>query len=152
MWFLPDFRQVYDPFKLNMDKNRERHFNCCGTPKVGFLYFPSFSEFFDSTLSKMRALPQFSCFCCFETTPFYCYRPQRRKAVSLFCAACPPAMKPKVTGRGAGRRRCAAAGSGGPPGRHAPAPRPSSGRAQGFRSRRRPGRPCSGPARGRSLR
>ncbi|MBR2553861.1 MAG: hypothetical protein IKE94_03265, partial [Aeriscardovia sp.] len=52
-----------------MDKNRERHFNCCGTPKVGFLYFPSFSEFFDSTLSKMRALPQFSCFCCFETTP-----------------------------------------------------------------------------------
>ena len=70
MWFLPDFRQVYDPFKLNMDKNRERHFNCCGTPKVGFLYFPSFSEFFDSTLSKMRALPQFSCFCCFETTPF----------------------------------------------------------------------------------
>lgn len=69
MWFLPDFRQVYDPFKLNMDKNRERHFNCCGTPKVGFLYFPSFSEFFDSTLSKMRALPQFSCFCCFETTP-----------------------------------------------------------------------------------
>ena len=71
MWFLPDFRQVYDPFKLNMDKNRERHFNCCGTPKVGFLYFPSFSEFFDSTLSKMRALPQFSCFCCFETTPSF---------------------------------------------------------------------------------
>lgn len=60
MWFLPDFRQVYDPFKLNMDKNRERHFNCCGTPKVGFLYFPSFSEFFDSTLSKMRALPSYS--------------------------------------------------------------------------------------------
>ena len=54
-----------------MDKNRERHFNCCGTPKVGFLYFPSFSEFFDSTLSKMRALPQFSCFCCFETTPCF---------------------------------------------------------------------------------